>query len=131
MKLFTLITILALNVSAVTQINLNSECFKIKDQIDRDYCKQKKSQLIRQQYTNLNTNWKKGFKSQNTKKQEQAKLNEKLLEKKEQLRLLSLELELIQSSKKVLDTAKVIKPKKKKKDNSLKGQLERALKIKL
>lgn len=129
MKIFLAAILVAFQVYAAPKISLKTECYKIKDKLDRSYCQDKKSQLLRKRYGAQRSRWKRGLAAKK-KKQENAKLNQEIAAKQEQLKLLELELKLLQDNQKSLAKAKV-KKKKEKKDNSLQGQLERALKIKL
>jgi hypothetical protein len=131
MKLLIALLMMSSTAFAVGNISLKSQCFKIKDSIDRKYCQDKKANLLKKHYNKQANTWKKGLKK-NDKINKQKALNNSIASKSEQLKMLQLELNLMKQNKAKLAKAKIHQPKrKKKKKNDVKSQIEKALNIKL
>lgn len=121
-------------VLAAPQVTLESKCYTIADQIDRKYCQDKKVQLLRKHYQAEESKWHKGLAAKE-KNQKQSEVDQTLAARQEQLKMLELELKILDEHKNKLAKAPVKKEKKKskkkKRGNSLQAELEKALKVKL
>lgn len=130
MKLLIL-ALLSLNLFAAPKVALDTKCYQIADNVDREYCQKKKISLLQKSFATEQSSWKKGMSSA-TKAQKTKEVNEQVAEAKEMISVYQKKLEMLEDHKAKLASAKVITPKKKKKKKKKKrSDLEKALNIKL
>lgn len=124
--------LLSLSVYAAPTVTLETECYKIVDNIDREYCQKKKLSILRGNFAKEEGTWKDGL-SSSAKAQKTKSVNEQVLQAKELISVYQNKLTLLEAHKEKLAKVKIktAKKKKKKKKKKKRSDLEKALNIKL
>jgi uncharacterized protein with FMN-binding domain len=123
MKLLIILLSLISVAIAAPSVHLDTQCFKMKDSLDRDYCQKKKAKLIENKYNAEEKTWSNGLQAA-AKTQKTNIINARILEKEEELNFAQKELELLKNHKARLAKVKVVTPKKKKKKKKKKNPLD-------
>ena len=117
--------------SAFGAITISSECHKITDEVDREYCHKKRMQLIKKEMSKDVASWKKEL-SPSVKVSKQKKLQTKLTEQQALVEMMMEEIKIYKNHQRMLNEAKVVvKRKKKKKKKDRRSDIEKALNIRL
>lgn len=129
MKNILILIALVFSFSAFSAVSLDTQCHKVADQIDRNYCHKKRLQLIDKEMAKDKATWKKNL-SAAVKKQKLDRLQAKVTENQAFLAMLQDEVKVYEKHLAELKAAKVVKEKKKKKKDN-RSDVEKALNIKL
>ena len=120
-----LLLIISLNLVSMMAfgIDLNTQCFSIVDELDRDYCHKKRMRLLKKQLSSDQSTWGRTL-SLPVKEKKQSTLRLKISQKQSELSMLQDEVKLYKNHQNSLNAAKTIvirrkKKKKKKKRNFL------------
>jgi hypothetical protein len=114
MKKILIILSISAYVFAAPKVSLETKCYELKDNLDRDYCQKKKAKLIETQYSNEEKTWSRGLMAA-AKKAKTNSVVMKIKQKEEELSFIQKELDILKAHKAKLAKVKVVKPKKKKK----------------